>query len=1305
MATILLSAAGAAIGGGIGGTVLGLTGAVIGRAVGASLGGIIDQKLFGQAAPMVETGRVESFRVQSAQEGAVIPRVMGRMRIGGQMIWSSRFKETLTTSTSGGGKGASSPKVTTQSYSYSVSLAFALGEGEIDRVGRVWADGTEMAHADLNYTVYKGSNDQLPDPVIAAVEGMQDTPAFRGTAYVVIEDLPLEQFGNRIPQLNFEVFRKAQPKGYAQEDPASMIHSVCLIPGTGEYALATTPVSYPFGFGASTSANVNSNRGQANVVHALDDLDDDLTACEAVSLVVTWFGTDLRCGVCKMRPQVEQKQYDGVPMPWVVSGVGRTGAIEGSRKDDRPVFGGTPADASVLEGIAALKSRDKAVTFYPFILMDIQSGNGLINPYTGTAEQPIIPWRGRITSSLAPNVAGSPDKTAVAASEVDQFFGAAAVTDFTASGQTIVYAGPAEWSYRRFILHYAHLCKLAGGVDAFCIGTELRGLTQIRDASGGFPAVDELIVLAHHVRSILGEDVKIGYAADWSEYFGYHPQDGSGDLYFHLDPLWSDTEIDFVGVDNYVPLSDWRDEPGHLDAQDAENIYDLEYLKSNIAGGEGYDWYYASQYDRDTQNRSVISDGAYGEDWIYRYKDFEGWWGHAHYNRIAGVRQSTPTDWVAQSKPIWFTELGCPAIDKGTNQPNVFLDVKSSESAVPHYSNGASGSYLQRQYLTAMHSYWGDTKNNPVSTFYGAAMVDMANASVWAWDARPWPDFPDRLSLWSDGENYARGHWISGRFTDQSLADVVAEICEVSGVFEYDVSALQASVVGFAMRDVETGRQSLQPLMIAYGMTSYEDNGVLTFRLGHQDETVQLDESMFAVLPDQDDVLAKIRAPEAERVGRLRVQFWDQNAHYEAASVEARFTGDVSMATASLQLPLVLERRFGQKLATRLLADARIARDEVKFALPPSYLDLSLGDFVSIGQSSFVYRVDRIEDFGAKVIEAVRVERGVFEAVANSEFAREPVPVASKGPVHFAFLDLPLLTGSEVEHAPHFAATAQPWGNGVSVYSSSSQDGFTLNKRAETPAVFGLTLTDLVKSSPARWDRGEGVFVTFSDDVQARSTQDVLNGANAAAIRFGSGDWEVFQFRDAELQGDGSYRLTGLLRGQAGTEWMIPDAWPTGSEIVILGAGVEQIELAATARGLERNYRVGPANIPVSDATFTQVSHAFEGIGLRPYTPAHLHSRADGLGGFNLSWIRRTRVDGDSWQSFEVPLGEDAELYHVRVMDGATVLRELDITSPDWTYSAADIASDAASGAVAVEIAQISTRFGIGPYNRMTINV
>ena len=96
MATVLLSAAGAAIGGSIGGTFAGLSSVVIGRAVGATLGKVIDQRLMGQGSDVVETGRVDKFRLTNAGEGDAIAQVYGRMRMGGQIIWSSDFIETVT---------------------------------------------------------------------------------------------------------------------------------------------------------------------------------------------------------------------------------------------------------------------------------------------------------------------------------------------------------------------------------------------------------------------------------------------------------------------------------------------------------------------------------------------------------------------------------------------------------------------------------------------------------------------------------------------------------------------------------------------------------------------------------------------------------------------------------------------------------------------------------------------------------------------------------------------------------------------------------------------------------------------------------------------------------------------------------------------------------------------------------------------------------------------------------------------------------------------------------------------------------
>ena len=94
--------------------------------------------------------------------------------------------------------------------------------------------------------------------------------------------------------------------------------------------------------------------------------------------------------------------------------------------------------------------------------------------------------------------------------EVAAFFGSAQPWHFTAVGETVDYTGPNEWSYRRFILHQAHLCALAGGVDAFCIGSEMVGLTQARDGAASYPFVAGLADLASQARTILGPGTRIG---------------------------------------------------------------------------------------------------------------------------------------------------------------------------------------------------------------------------------------------------------------------------------------------------------------------------------------------------------------------------------------------------------------------------------------------------------------------------------------------------------------------------------------------------------------------------------------------------------------------------------------------------------------------------------------------------------------------------------------------------------------------------------------------------------------------------
>lgn len=1304
MATIVLSAVGMAAGASIGGGVLGLSSVVIGRAIGASVGYAIDQRLLGSGSEAVETGQVDRFRLSGASEGRAIPQLYGRMRLPGQVIWASKFKEV--TSTSGGGKGAP-PQPSVTQYSYSVSLAVALCEGEITRVGRVWADGVEVARDDLNMRVYTGSETQVADPKIEAVEGAGNSPAYRGIAFVVFEDLPLGPFGNRVPQFSFEVMRPEQVDGVQTPvDPANGVRGVALIPGSGEYALATSPVYLEQSKGRTTVANIHSPSGKTDFVTSVEAMDEELPNCGSTSLVVSWFGDDLRCDQISLRPKVEQADVDGTGMAWSVSGLTRGAAQLVPKLSGQSIYGGTPTDQSVVEAIRDLNGRGKDVVFYPFILMDQLPGNGLIDPWTGAAEQPNLPWRGRITLSLAPGQAGSPDGSTAAQGEIDAFFGSTQVSDFSTVGTVVSYAGPNEWSYRRFILHYAHLCAAAGGVDAFCIGSEMRGMTRIRGLSNSFPVVAALQQLAADVRSVLGAGAKIGYAADWSEYFGYQPADGSGDVFFNLDPLWADTNIDFIGIDNYMPLSDWRDGTDHADVSWG-SIYNTDYLKANIAGGEGYDWYYHSPEAEAVQNRTPITDGAYGEPWIYRYKDIANWWGQPHHERLAGVRNGSPTVWVPESKPIWFTEIGCAAIDKGTNQPNKFLDAKSSESSLPKYSNGRRDDLMQMQYLRAMYEYWGDVAHNPISAVYGQPMVDMARAHVWAWDTRPFPYFPHGKNNWSDAPNYFRGHWLNGRSNARSLADVVQEICARSGVPDVDVSALYGYVRGYIVGEIDGARSALQPLMLAYGFEAIERNGRLIFRNRTGLQNAVVDEDRLAFVADQETPVEKTRAPGAETAGRVALNFVDADGNYETRTEEAIFPDDPMGGISRTELPLLMTRTEARAVTENWLAQSRVARDSVRFSLPLSAQDVGAGDVVALqeGAKETLYRIDRITQGAAQLLDGVRVEPEQYEPSDAADAVADLHTFAPPVPVYPVFMDLPLLTGNEVPHAPHVAVTAQPWPGSAAIYSSASDANYSLNRLVPEAAVIGATTTVLAPGVPAVLDRGAPLRVALTaGSLTSASLRDVLNGANVAAIGDGSpGNWEIFQFLDAILVSEGVYDLTGRLRGQVGTDHLSSTTWPVGSIFVLLNNAVGQIELTLAARGLARHYRIGPAARPVDDPSYVYQTQAIDGVGLRPLSPVHLQAKQQSSGDYDLNWVRRTRIDGDNWGPSDVPLAEERESYQVDVVSGASVIRSTMVSAPSWTYSAAAQASDGIASPFSIQVAQVSARFGPGIFRRIDL--
>ena len=1329
VATLALSAVGSAAGSALlpgGASLFGtaVSGASLGAALGGIAGSVIDQALFAPSGQqrIQEGSRLADLKVSGSTEGAPIPRVYGRTRVQGQLVWATRFEEEVITTTqqsSGGGKGlgglgggggGAQTTTTRIEYRYYANVAYAVCEGEITRVGRIWADGKELNQSDFTIRVYKGNENQTPDSLIVAKEGTANVPAYRGTAYIVFERMALARFGNRLPQFNFEVFR-------AVDTFEQTIRAMTIIPASGEFAYDTDEVMRNAGGGRTTAENVHTAQGGTDWDVAIDQLQAAFPNLSNASLFVSWFGTDLRAADCEIRPGVELADKATIPKTWSVGGTGRSGAHLISTHDGEPAFGGTPSDASVINAIRDLTTRGVAVTFCPFMLMDIGEGNTLIDPYTGSAGQPVYPWRGRITIDPAPGEAGTLDKTTGAATQVATLVGTAQVSDFSVVGESVAYTGPEEWSYRRMVLHYAHLCAAAGGVDTFLIGTELRGLTQVRDSASSYPFVNELVQLASDVKQVLGGGTKISYAADWSEYFRHQPGDGSGDVYFNLDPLWASPDVDAVAVDVYWPFSDWRDGTVHLDRlAGAESIYGLDYLKGNIFGGEGYDWFYASPADRDAQVRTPIEDGSHGKPWVFRFKDICSWWGNQHFNRPGGVESATPTAWVPESKPIWFTELGCPAIDKGANQPNVFIDPKSSESRAPFFSRGTRDDLIQRRYIQAFYDLLDPghegyvAGSNPTSSVYGSRMVDLDRIHVYTWDARPYPAFPLALDVWADGDNWQLGHWLTGRAAGGPLPAVVKEILEDYEFSSFSIAGLEGHLDGYVIDRVMSARQALQNLELSFFFDSFESGGLIQFAHRGRGGVVATLASNDLVDTGQAKELYEItRAQETELPVSAKLTYVDGNAEYRQATVEARRLAVFSERVAMANVPVVMAQAQAQAMAESWLQDSWTARERAKIALPPSRIALEPTDLIALqtGTQTVPLRITQTSDGREKTIESRSIEPEVFEPPRTPSRNTPQAGPGVFGQALAAFLDLPLLRGDEVPHAGYVAAYQSPWPGSVAFYRSPENTGFTLNTLATGPATMGVTTTDLASGPTGRFDYVNTVSVRLDNgSLVSASEVALLGGANLAAIENPEGEWEVIQFQTAELVGPATYELSALLRGQAGSEGAMRDPLSAGARFVLLDSAVVQTDMTADEIGLEFNWKFGPVNRDIAHSSYQDRVKGFSGLGLKPLSPVHVGGRLSG-NDLELSWVRRTRIGGDSWETSEVPLGEDIEAYEVDILDGSNLKRTLEALSPQVVYSEADQVADwgTPQPAYTVRVHQVSAVYGRGQAREAQIHV
>lgn len=205
----------------------------------------------------------------------------------------------------------------------------------------------------------------------------------------------------------------------------------------------------------------------------------------------------------------------------------------------------------------------------------------------------------------------------------------------------------------------------------------------------------------------------------------------------------------------------------------------------------------------------------------------------------------------------------------------------------------------------------------------------------------------------------------------------------------------------------------------------------------------------------------------------------------------------------------------------------------------------------------------------------------------------------------------------------------------------------------------------------------------------------LLGGTNMAVL----GD-EILYFRTATLEANGSYTLTGFLRGRRGSEYAMSTHAAADRFVLVNHATLVRIAQATLDIGVAKLFK--PVSSGGSLAGTTAQAFTNLGTGLKPYAPVHLGGGRNAAGDLTINWVRRNRIDGAWRDSVDVPNSESSEAYEVEIYsDGtyATLKRTISgISAQTTTYLTATQSTDFGSPQTTVyfKVYQMSAAVGRG---------
>ena len=495
-----------------------------------------------------------------------------------------------------------------------------------------------------------------------------------------------------------------------------------------------------------------------------------------------------------------------------------------------------------------------------------------------------------------------------------------------------------------------------------------------------------------------------------------------------------------------------------------------------------------------------------------------------------------------------------------------------------------------------------------------------------------------------------------------TAGEIISTIAQRAGYTpdQLDVSQIPDTVLGYSIASIAPARSAIEPVAKYAYSDPVDSDGKTKWvkRGGPPLFTVYFDDlcahEIGAQMPEP---FSFSRTQEVDLPSKVIVNFKNPLADYEPGSEQSPQRSTTSKNPVTDSMPIVMLPQKAAELASVLYFDQIIQRQPRTFSVlkkfdyveptDPGWVEWPRGTF------NLVRVVKRVENGPVLKFDCVPEDADAYTPnVTATSIATGQAGIVLVGPSTLTLLDIPILQDSD-DNAGLYAAMAGASNKGTSLFRSADDLSY-----AELSFVENSAITGFATSALGNWAGGNVFDDVNTIDVYVNGT---LTSATEAAILAAptlnayvigvQGAEELGQFTVATQLSAGKYRLSGLLRGQRGTEWAM-GMHTSSDQFVLLGSGgTLRPDEGTSALGATRYYKavsLGRSLVQTYGQQFINT-----GVGLKPFSPVNMTWGVNAAGDYMIYAQRRSRLQERQGMFWDLPLGEVSELYDVEIYSDA----------------------------------------------------